>query len=249
VTILIFCYKNAIETLTLTLANLIKYYMKIVQAIRSLSLMTATVVAASFLLQCKGETKKEEVKVSINETILKAPEGFSVEEIGKELGAVRHLTVAKNGDVYANRSVVKEGGQGIIMLRDSNKDGTMDEQHEFADLPGTGILAKDDYLYASSNSGVFRYALNDSHEIIDANNPEKIVDGLIDMGRDNAKPFAIDDENNLFVTIGAWSDVCKDEKTGKGIMPCTMLDSAAGIWKFKTNNIIHTYADGRRYAT
>ncbi|WP_273568594.1 PQQ-dependent sugar dehydrogenase [Maribacter halichondriae] len=222
--------------------------MKIVQAIRKLSLWAATLLLAFFLMQCKSETKTV-VKVQVNETILKAPEGFSVEEIGKELGAVRHLTVAKNGDVYANRSVVKEGGKAIILLKDTNNDGTIDEQKEFADLPGTGILAKDNYLYASSNSGVFRYALNDSHEVIDTDNPEKIVDGLIDMGRDNAKPFAIDDDNNLYVTIGAWSDVCKDKETETGMMPCTILDSAAGIWKFKANKLDQTYADGSRYAT
>lgn len=222
--------------------------MKIVRTIRNVSLLTTTVVSASFFLQCKSETKKEKEKVAINETILKAPEGFSVAEIGKDLGAVRHLTVARNGDIYANRSVLKDG-KGIIMLRDNDQDGTLDEQKVFADVPGTGILVKNKYLYSSTNSGVVRYELNDSDEIIDANSPEKIVDGLIDMGRDNAKPFTIDDADNLYVTIGSWNDACRDEATEKGMMPCTILDSAAGIWKFKTNKLNQSYADGTRYVT
>ncbi|MFK7811770.1 MAG: sorbosone dehydrogenase family protein [Maribacter sp.] len=223
--------------------------MKLVTATRQLSLLTATILLASLFLQCKSEPKKEAIKVVVNETILKAPEGFSVEEIGKDLGAVRHLTVAKNGDIYANRSVVKEGGKAIIVLKDKDKDGAIDEQIEFAEAAGTGILAKDNFLYTSSNSGVFRYALNENYEVIDTNTPEKIVDGLIDMGRDNAKPLAIDNDNNLYVTIGSWNDACRDKETEKGMMPCTILDSAAGIWKFKTNKLNQTYADGSRYAT
>lgn len=223
--------------------------MKLVTATRKLSLLTATIVLTSFFLQCKSETKKEEVKVVVNETFLKAPEGFSVEEIGSELGAVRHLTVATNGDIYANRSVVKEGGKGIILLRDRNKDGTIDEQQEFAEVPGTGILAKDDYLYAATNTGINRYKLNDAHEIIDTKNPEKIVDGLIDMGQDNAKPFTIDGNDNLYVTIGSWNDACRDKETKKGMIPCAILDSAGGIWKFNANKLNQTYTDGTRYAT
>ena len=221
--------------------------MKIIQPIRKLSLLTTVALSVILLWQCKSETKNP-VKTAINETILKAPEGFSVEEIGKDLGAVRHLTVAKNGDIYANRSVLKDG-KSIILLRDKNKDGTIDEQQEFAEVPGTGILAHGKYLFASSNSGVHRYALNDVHEIIDTNKPEKIVDGLIDMGRDNAKPFTIDGDDNLYVTIGSWNDACRDKETETGMKPCTILDSAGGIWRFNANKMNQTYADGTRYAT
>lgn len=204
-----------------------------------------TIVCAVLFIQCKTEPKPV-AKTVINETILKAPDGFSVAEIGKDLGAVRHLTVAKNGDIYANRSVLKDG-KAIILLKDSNNDGTIDEEHQFAELPGTGILATDDYLYASSNSAVFRYQLNENHEIVDTNSPEKLVDGLIDMGMDNAKPFTIDNNENLYVTIGSWNDACRVDDSG--MMPCTLLDSAGGIWKFKANKLNQTFADGSRYAT
>jgi glucose/arabinose dehydrogenase len=221
--------------------------MKIVPAYRTLSLLATAIIFAILFLQCKSETGNT-VKRPINETILKAPEGFSVEEIGKELGAIRHLTVTKNGDIYANRSVLKDG-KGIILLRDKNNDGIIDEQKEFAEVPGTGILAKDNYLYASSNSGVNRYKLDDRQEIIDSNNPEKILDGLIDMGRDNAKPFTIDGDDNLYVTVGSWNDACRDEEAATGMKPCTILDSAGGIWKFNANKPNQTFSDGSRYVT
>ncbi|SIQ02196.1 PQQ-dependent sugar dehydrogenase [Maribacter ulvicola] len=210
----------------------------------SLYLLTSMALTALFV-QCKPETKPV-AKTVKNETILKAPEGFSVAEIGKNLGAVRHLTVAKNGHIYANRSVLKDS-TAIIVLKDTNNDGTIDEQQQFSELPGTGIIATDDYLYTSSNSAIFRYPLNDDHEVVDTNAPEKLVDGLIDMGMDNAKPFTIDNDHNLYVTIGSWNDACRDGDAG--MMPCTILDSAGGIWKFKTNKLNQTFADGSRYAT
>lgn len=221
--------------------------MNLIRITKNLFFIGATIAFTSFFVGCKTETKQAE-KTVINETILKAPGGFSVEEIGKDLGAVRHLTVAKNGDIYANRSVLRDG-KAIILLKDTDKDGAIDEQQYFSDVPGTGIFATDDYLYASSNSGVFRYLLNDNQEVIDTDNPEKIVDGLIDMGMDNAKPFAIDNEDNLYVTIGSWNDACRDNEAGVGMMPCALLDSAGGIWKFKANKLNQTFADGTRYAT
>ena len=214
---------------------------------RNLSLVTASILSMLIFVQCKSDPKKE-IKKPVNETMLKAPEGFSVEEIGTELGAVRHLTVAQNGDVYANRAALKDG-HSIVLLRDANGDGAIDEQIDFGDVPGTGILANGNYLYASSNAGVHRFALNDEHEIIDTSNPEIIVDGLIDMGRDNAKPFTIDDERNLYVTIGSWNDACREEGADSGMIPCTILDSAGGIWKFNADRPNQTYADGSRYAT
>ncbi|HDZ05493.1 hypothetical protein LCGC14_0071430 [marine sediment metagenome] len=213
--------------------------------IKNRLLFITSIVSAVLFIQCKTEPKPV-VKTIINETILKAPDGFSVAEIGKDLGAVRHLTVAQNGDIYANRSVLKDG-KAIILLKDTDNDGTIDEQQQFAEVPGTGILATDDYLYASSNSAVFRYQLNENHEIIDADSPEKLVDGLIDMGMDNAKPFAIDNNENLYVTIGSWNDACRDDDAG--MMPCALLDTAGGIWKFKANRLNQTFADGSRYAT
>ena len=221
--------------------------MKIVEASRRLLSLGMTLVLITFLLQCKSETKQVP-KTVVNETIVKAPEGFSVVEIGKDLGAVRHLTVAKNGDIYANRSVLKDD-RAIILLKDRDQDGSIDDQEQFGELPGTGIMVKGNYLYASSNSGVYRYKLNDDLKVIDTENPEKIVDGLVDMGRDNAKPFAIDNDGNLYVTVGSWNDACRDEKTKTGIMPCTILDSAAGIWKFRADRPNQSFGDGKRYAT
>lgn len=212
-----------------------------------LTRMAMAALLGVVFLQC-ADTPKNEPKTIINETGIAVPDGFSVEIVAKDLGAIRHITVSKNGDIYANRSVLKDD-KGIVLLKDSNKDGTIDEQQQFGALPGTGITIGNGYLYASSNSGVYRYKLDEDEVLIDTENPENIVDGLIDMGQDNAKSFVIDKDKNLYVTIGSWNDACRDEVAKTGMMPCTILDSAGGIWKFKADQLNQRFSDGTRYAT
>ena len=179
---------------------------------------------------------------------IKLPVGFSATILGTDLGAARHITVSKNGDIYAKLSKLKDG-KGICLLRDTNKDGVIDETKYFSNYQGTGVTIKNGYLYASSNTGVFRYKLNANEEIIDPENPEKIVDGLVDKGRDNAKPFVLDNANNIYVTVGSYNDPCREKGTGKGLIPCSILDSAGGIWKFNAEKKNQTFSDGIRYAT
>jgi glucose/arabinose dehydrogenase len=180
---------------------------------------------------------------------IKVPAGFKTEIIASNLGATRHLTISKNGDIYAKLSKLKDG-KGIYLLRDTNKDGQIDETTLFGDYPGTGILINGGFLYASSNKGVYRYKLNAQEEVIDKNSPENIVDGLLDHGRDNAKTFSIDNaRKNIYVTIGSYNDPCRIPGTGTGMMPCTILDSAGGIWKFDLNKLNQKFGDGTRYAT
>lgn len=179
---------------------------------------------------------------------LKLPSGFKAEILGTELGKARHMVVSSNGTVYINRSKLVDGN-AILMLKDKNNDGVYDEKKSFGNLPGTGIEIKDDYLYTASNSGIFRYKLDQNQEVVDTKKPEMLVSGLPDHGRDNAKPFTLDNSGNLLVTIGSWNDPCREPNSGKGIMPCSVLDSAGGVWKFSATKLNQTFADGSRYAT
>lgn len=197
--------------------------------------------------QCK-ENPKKKASTPVNETAIVVPEGFSVEVVAKDLGNLRHMSVSKTGDIFINRSKLKDE-KGLVWLQDTDQDGNIDEQKFFGPFPGTGVLVKDDYLYTSSNSAIYRYALNDKDELIDMDKPELIVDGLADKGRDNAKSFVMDKDNNIYVTIGSWSDTCRQDDSGEGMVPCTILDSAGGIWQYKANKLNQSFADGKRYAT
>lgn len=181
---------------------------------------------------------------------LKLPAGFSATIVADTLGPLRHLVVTSKGDVYVKlNSTKRSGGKGIFFLSDVNHDGALDKKLAFADYPGTGIKIKDHYLYSSSNSGVFRYKLNANDEVISPDQPEVIVQGMADHQRDNSKSIAFDDQNNMYVTIGSWSDACRQKNSAEGMPGCPILDSAAGVWKFKADKLNQKFSDGVRYAT
>ena len=142
-----------------------------------------------------------------------------------------------------------KNGTGIVRLRDKNGDGKADEVKNFGDFPGTGIAVKNNFLYASSDDAIFRYKL-ENNEITNA--PEKIVQGLMNKRQHASKPFTLDNSGNIYVTIGAPSNVCQvadRQKGSPGITPCPILDSAGGIWQFKVDQPGQSYHNGVRYAT
>ncbi|MCK8494258.1 PQQ-dependent sugar dehydrogenase [Spirosoma sp. RP8] len=178
---------------------------------------------------------------------LKVPTGFSASIVAEDLGSARHIAISKTGDIYVKLAKLKDG-KGIYRLRDTDKDGVIDERVGFGDYPGTGIYLKNGYLYTSSNSSVFRYKLDENGEVINPDQPEKLVSGLIVKERDQSKSIAVDNQDNIYVNVASDNDACREAGTGKGMMPCPILDSAAAIWQFKANKPNQTYADGVRYA-
>lgn len=181
---------------------------------------------------------------------LKLPAGFSATAVADGLGAARHLAVTPDGDIYVKLENLKDG-KGIYWLHDSNNDGKMDKMIGFGNYTGTGMNISDHYLYASSNTEVFRYKLDDNYNV-DTTSEEKIITGLLARGEHEAKAFTLDNNGNIYVNIGAYSNACQEqdrEKGSKGIKPCPILDSAGGIWEFKADKENQTYGDGVHYAT
>ena len=182
---------------------------------------------------------------------LTLPSGFSASIIAENLGQVRHIAITKEGDIYVKLGRPKDG-KGILFLQDKNKDGKMEVQNSFGDYGGTAMRIHNGYLYASSNTDVFRYKLNNNDQVIDPANRENIVTGLIDRRQHNSKSVTFDNEGNIYVNIGAYSNSCqeKDRTPGSmGIKGCPILDSAGGIWQFKADKTGQTYGDGEHYAT
>lgn len=182
---------------------------------------------------------------------LKLPAGFGAIRVADSVGKARHLVVTKDGDIYVKLERLKDG-KGIVKLHDANGDGRADERTAFGDFGGTGITIKNGYLYASSNTEVFRYKLDDREQVTAPDQPEKIVTGLIDRNQHESKSLVLDNDGNIYVNIGAYSNACqqKDRTAGSpGMKPCPILDSAGGIWQFKADQPNQTYGTGTRYAT
>jgi len=186
-----------------------------------------------------------------NDVQLTLPSGFNAIEVSPGIGGARHLVVNSNGDIYVKMSNAK-GTKGIILLKDKNGDGIADETSGFGDYGGTGIAIKNGYLYASSNTEVFRYKLDANNQVIDTKNPEKIITGLVDHEEHNSKSITLDDAGNIYVNIGAPSNACQVEDRKKGSPgqdPCPILEQAGGIWQFKANKLNQSYPEGIRYCT
>src|SRR5687768_11780186 len=177
------------------------------------------------------------------------PAGFESDVVGKGLGRTRHLVVNGNGDIYIKIERVRNG-KGIIRLRDTDGDGKIDDTSGFGNYGGTGIAIKNGYLYASSNTDVYRYKLNNNEP--DTANRETVVTGLVDRGQHNSKSIALDNAGNIYVNIGAPSNVCQaqDRTTGAAVQdPCPILEYAGGVWQFKADQKSQSYPQGVRYVT
>lgn len=211
--------------------------------------LATAVVFCTFSFTKVPTAKKIKHDESAYNAGLTLPKGFSASIVAENLGEVRHIAVTKEGDIYAKLGSAKNG-RGILFLKD--KSGNMVEQNGFGDYGGTAMRIHNGYLYASSNTDVYRYKLNEKDEVADPSNPQKIISGLLDRGEHNSKSVTFDNVGNIYVNIGAYSNSCQvlDRTPGSmGIPGCPILDSAGGIWQFKIDKENQQYGDGIHYAT
>ncbi|HEY4154497.1 MAG TPA: PQQ-dependent sugar dehydrogenase [Puia sp.] len=175
---------------------------------------------------------------------LTLPAGFQAVAIAENLGNARHMAVTPKGDIYVHLGGLKNG-KGIVVLHDNGDKA--DIKSGFGSFAGTGIRIKNGYLYASSDRDVYRFKLNKDEEVIDPGHPEKIVSNLVSKRMHQPKAIALDNNGYIYVNIGAYSNICSDfDPQKKG---CPVLDSAAGIWRFKADRLNQKQSDGIRYAT
>ena len=216
----------------------------------TLALTSATYMSA-YASDSLKVTSSTGVVADADNAGLKLPVGFGALKVAENAGRPRHIAVTPQGDIYVKLARLLDG-KGILRLRDTNGDGKADETMAFGNYIGTGITIKKDFLYASSDQEVFRYQLDAKGEVINPDQPEKIVTGLINRRQHESKSVTLDNGGNIYVNIGAYSNACQEvdrTKGSKGRMPCPVLDSAGGIWQFKADKVNQAYGDGIRYAT
>ena len=151
------------------------------------------------------------------------------------LGPVRHLAVRANGDIYV--STPKDGGGIIALHLDSNHKADKIEHFSKVD-GGTGIRFYNSALYASSQSGIYRFTFG-GDALVPAKEPELIVDGMpvVHPGFNRVnRPIAFDGKGNLFVALDASGNFCADSLTPPGaaappkpvgLQPCPDLGTRA----------------------
>lgn len=182
---------------------------------------------------------------------LKLPAGFGALKVAETGGKARHLAVTPQGTIFVKLAKPTKEGKSILVLHETGN-GKAAVTGGFGSYGGTGICQKEGYLYASSNTAVFRYRLNDRNEVIAPDQPELLVSGLKMGSQHETKSIALDNAGNLYVNIGAYSNACQEldrQRGSLGIPHCPVLDSAGGIWQFRADRLNQTYKDGVRFAT
>jgi len=169
-------------------------------------------------------------------------------DVAQADGRPRHIAVAPNGDVYVALEG-RNGGGGVLALRDADHDGKADQQQRFGPRGGTGIAIADGWLYFSPTDAVLRWRLN-AGQLVPAGEPQTIVGGLPGGGH-SAKTIAVNG-GTLFLNVGSRTNACQEadrQRGSRGIDPCTELETRAGIWRFDANRPNQQQGDGQHFAT
>ena len=176
------------------------------------------------------------------------PAGFCATIVADKLGAIRHMVVGANSDLFVARWEGKSHPGGIIRLRDTTLDGRADVIDSVVNSGGSGIAILNGYIYQSTWSEVLRYRLNENGF---AGRPDTIITGLPRSGH-AARSIVIDSAQHLYITIGAPTNSCQIVDRGVrslGRDPCNERESFAGIWRFDAKGLRQKQSDGERWVT
>lgn len=205
-------------------------------------------LAATTLAACTKKSATTSTSGGCDPSI-KLPPGFCATVFADSAGPARHLAVRKNGDVFIGVLDQRRSAGNILALRDANKDGHADAEFRFGDAGVHGIvLDGDSTLYASTASAILRFRLTDSL------GPKKRIDTVVSGLAVRPIPshsLALDTRGNLIVNIGAASNGCaaREAPHAAGREACPELETAGGLWSFKTDKNNQTMKDGTRLAT
>ena len=180
---------------------------------------------------------------------IKVPEGFCATVFSDSVPLARHIAVRKNGDVVVGVLDQRRQAGGVMILRDADRDGRVDQTVKFGESGVHGVaLADDSVLYVSTATAVVRYRLSDS--LAPKRRIDTIVTGLT-ARRIPSNSIAIDVRGRLVVNVGAVSNGCaaKEVPGAVGRDPCPELATSGGIWRFATDKTNQTIANGERIAT
>lgn len=179
------------------------------------------------------------------------PDGFCATVVASQLGPVRQLAVAPNGNLYAALSgTSSDGTGGVLGFRDRDGDGKPDERTSFGPSGGNDVAVHAGYLYFAPDDRIVRYRLGD--QLKPGGKEEVLVTGLPHDGNHKAKSVAFGQGDTMFVVIGSATNSC--QKTDRlpaspGKDPCQELETRAGIWQFSASRSGQRFAERRRYAT
>ena len=180
---------------------------------------------------------------------LTLPRGFHATVVAEGLGAVRHLAVRENGDLYVSMRRVKGVPAGIVALRFGPDGKAMQTEHFGTVDGGTGIRVYKGALYAASMTVVSRFTF-DGNALVPTAEPQVMVEGIPPAGHG----LAFDGAGKMYVSLGANANICADPKVPRGakpvgLKPCPLLETRAGVWSFDDSKTGQKFTEGEHFAT
>ena len=181
------------------------------------------------------------------------PRGFCAIPVATDIRGARHIDIAENGDVFVareNRGNPVELG-GVTVLRDTDEDGRAETREDWGVNGGNDVLIAGDFVYQALDDAVVRYRLPPG-SMTPAGPPDTVVAALPDDLNHAAKSIALGRDGSLYVSIGAPGNACMEESRipgSPGMDPCPLLERRGGIWRFDSDSLGQTQADGARFAT
>ena len=184
----------------------------------------------------KSVTKNSKVIAWPSDKLPKAPEGFEVKRFAENLEHPRWTYVAPNNDIFVAESNTKNSANRITLLRDTDMDGEVDEQHVFKEQlnQNLGMLVLDGFFYIANTDGLYRYAYEEGQNQLKGEG-EKIV-ALSASGYNNhwtrnasgiRNPVGMDWNP---VTGELWTAVNERDKIGNNLVPDYLTSVQKGGW-------------------
>jgi glucose/arabinose dehydrogenase len=187
---------------------------------------------------------------------LKLPPGFCATVFADTVAGARQIAVAPNGDVIVSSR------RGVVILRDTDKDGHADTRSIFATVSGTTHVGlSNGWLYTESGraggrggppttTAIVRFPYKPG-DLTTTAAPDTIVQELPNSPGHSSRNFALSRDGALYVNVGSATNSCQmTDRTAKapGANPCTELETRAGVWKFDANKQHQTQATGVHFA-
>ncbi|MGK9054246.1 YbhB/YbcL family Raf kinase inhibitor-like protein [Neorhizobium petrolearium] len=137
-------------------------------------------------------------------SLIKAPEGFTVEVFARDLVNPRMLAVSDRGTLYATRRKVGD----VIMLKDEDGDGKAERVQTVASRPGMhGIAFDGNKVFLVTINDVYTADVNEDGTFGELN---RIINDLPDAGQHPNRTLAIGPDDKLYISVGSTCNACDE---------------------------------------